>query len=75
MKQNVVYLNRFNEVKPYKVELIYEIGEYAEVLDLEAMKNKTFKRSNIISVHENFEEAEKEALKKEAVEQRIKDIN
>ena len=43
MKKNVVYLNRFNEVKPYKVELIYEIGEYAEVLDLEAIKMKTFK--------------------------------
>ena len=63
MKQNVVYLNRFNEVKAYKVEFIYEIGEYADVRDLEANKNKTFKRSNIISVHENFEEAEKEALK------------
>lgn len=63
MNKYVVYLNRFNEVKAYKVEFIFEIGDYADVRDLISNKNKTFKRSNILSTHKNFEEAEKEALK------------
>ena len=62
MTKYVVYLNRFNEVKPYKIEIIFEIGEDADVRDLIENKNKTFKRSNILSIHKNFEDAEKEAI-------------
>ena len=63
MESFVVYLNRFNEVKPYKIEIIFEVGDNADVRDLVENKNKTFKRSNILSKHKNFEDAVKEALK------------
>ena len=59
----VVYINRFNEVKPYKIEIIFEVGDNTDVRDLIENKNKTFKRSNILSKHKNFEDAVKEALK------------
>ena len=62
MIKYVVYLNRFNEVKPYKIEIIFEIADDADVRDLIENKNKTFKRSNILSTHKNFEDAEKEAV-------------
>ena len=39
MIKYVVYLNRFNEVKPYKIEIIFEIGEDADVRDLIENKN------------------------------------
>ena len=63
MEKFVVYINRFNEVKPYKIKIIFEVGENADVRDLIENKNKTFKRSNILSKHKNFEDAVKEALK------------
>lgn len=63
MENFVVYINRFNEVKPYKIEIIFEVGDNADVRDLIENKNKTFKRSNILSKHKNFDDAVKEALK------------
>ena len=63
MEKYVVYLNRFNEVKPYKIEIIFEIGDNADVKDLVENKNKTFKRSNILSVHKSFDDAKAEATK------------
>ena len=63
MEKYVVYLNRFNEVKPYKIEIIFEIGDNADVKDLVENKNKTFKRSNILSNHKNFNDAQLEAEK------------
>ena len=63
MEKYVVYLNRFNEVKPYKIQFIFEVGDNADVRDLIENKNKTFKRSNILSVHKNLDEAKEEATK------------
>ena len=63
MEKYVVYLNRFNEVKPYKIKIIFVIGDIVDVKDLVENKNKTFKRSNILSNHKNFNDAQKEAEK------------
>ena len=63
MEKFVVYINRFNEVKPYKINIIFEVGDNADVRDLIENKNKTFKKLNILSKHKNFEDAVKEALK------------
>ena len=63
MEKYVVYLNRFNEVKPYKIKIIFIIGDIVDVKDLVENKNKTFKRSNILSNHKNFNDAQKEAEK------------
>ena len=63
MEKYVVYINRFNEVKPYKIQFIFEIGDNADVRDLKENKNKTFKRSNILSVHKSFDDAKEEAFK------------
>ena len=63
MIKYVVYLNRFNEVKPYKIKIIFVIGDIVDVKDLVENKNKTFKRSNILSNHKNFNDAQKEAEK------------
>ena len=63
MEKFVVYLNRFNEVKPYKIQFIFEVGDNADVRDLIENKNKTFKRSNILSMHKSFDDAKAEAIK------------
>ena len=63
MEKYVVYLNRFNEVKPYKIKIIFVIGDIVDVKDLVENKNKTFKRSNILSNHKSFNDAQKEAEK------------
>lgn len=62
MEKYVVYLNRFNEVKPYKIQIIFEVGDITDVRDLIENKNKTFKSPNILSTHNNFEDAKKEAI-------------
>ena len=43
MEKFVVYLNRFNEVKPYKIKIIFEVGDNADIRDLEENKNKLLK--------------------------------
>ncbi|MFL2487792.1 MAG: hypothetical protein ACJ0GK_00735 [Gammaproteobacteria bacterium] len=53
----LVYKNRFNEVKPYSVEIIAENDEYIDIFDKNEEKVKTFKKTNILSKNENFEEA------------------
>ena len=57
----LVYKNRFNEVKPYSVEVIVEGDEYIDVFDNQEEKVKTFIKSNILSTNDNFEEATRKA--------------
>ena len=57
----LVYKNRYNEVKPYSVEIITENDEYIDIFDNEEGKVKNFKRTNILSKSENFEDAIKKA--------------
>tara|TARA_R110002110_G_scaffold386536_1_gene598220 strand:+ start:185 stop:682 length:498 start_codon:yes stop_codon:yes gene_type:complete len=57
----LVYRNRFNEVKAYEVELIAEDGDYCDVYDMQGAKIKTFKKGNIHSFHNSFNEAISEA--------------
>ena len=57
----LVYKNRFNEVKPYSVEIIAENDEYIDIFDKDEEKVKTFKKTNILSKNKNFEEAIKQA--------------
>ena len=57
----LVYKNRFNEVKPYSVEIIAESDEYIDIYDKEEDKVKTFKKINILSKNANFKEAIKKA--------------
>jgi len=61
MKTFLVYKNRFNEVKPYEVEILVQGDEDLDVFDLRDEKRKTFKVSNILSDHDSFDDASTEA--------------
>ena len=52
--QFLVYLNRFNEVKPLEVEFIEQGDEYIDAHDLREGKVKTLKVSSILSIHFSF---------------------
>ena len=57
----LTYVNRFNEVKAYEVELIAEDTEFLSVLDVKENRAKSFKKSNIIGKSMNLAEAEQHA--------------
>ena len=59
--QFLVYLNRFNEVKPLEVEVIEQGDEYIDAKDLREEKVKTLKVSGVLSNHSSFDEAGAEA--------------
>ena len=58
---NLVYRNRFNEVKAYSVNVVAENNEYLDVFDKNADRIKTFKQSNVLSTEETFKEASDKA--------------
>ena len=53
----LTYKNRFNEVKEYDVDVVAENDDYLDVFDKDAERVKTFKKSNILSKENSFEEA------------------
>lgn len=62
----LVYVNRFNEVKAYSVDIIAENEDYIDVFDKDEGKIKTFKQTNVLSVKESYDAALDEALLKQA---------
>ena len=54
-----VYKNRFNEVKPYEVEVILSAKKSMEVFDVREGKDKTFIKLNILTEAKTFEKASK----------------
>lgn len=60
-EQYFVYLNRYGEVKPYRLRVDYEGDDYLEVYDYDEKKSKTFKINNILSTEKSYEEAQLEA--------------
>ena len=63
----IVYRNRFDEVKAYKLKLIGQSADeiYTYAYDVIEEKPKTFVTNNIISHNANKEEAEKTAKKEQ----------
>ena len=57
----IVYKNKYNEVKPYSLEVRAENEEYIDAIDLKENRFKTFKISNILLTLDTFEDAESEA--------------
>ena len=57
----LVYVNRFNEVKAYSVEIIASDENYLDVRDLYANRIKTFKHENILSEEDSMESAQSTA--------------
>ena len=53
-----IYINRFNEVKPYEVNILHKHDEEIIVYDLREKKEKTFITENILSQHSSFNDAE-----------------
>ena len=64
--QFLVYLNRFNEVKPLEVEVIEQGDEYIDVKDLREDKVKTLKVSGVLSTHSSFDGAITEATSQQS---------
>lgn len=62
----LVYVNRFNEVKAYSVDIIAENEDYIDVFDKDEGKIKTFKQTNVLSVKESYDAALDEALLRQA---------
>lgn len=58
----LVYVNRFNEVKAYSVDVIAENEEYIDVFDKDEGKIKTFKQANVLSIKDSYDDALDEAL-------------
>lgn len=54
MKEFLVYRNRFNEVKPFEVEIVSENEMFFDVYDIIEKKRKTFLIENILSKHASF---------------------
>ena len=61
----LVYKNRFNEVKPYQVEIIFDEKDKIAVRDIDENKMKTFTVENIFSECVSFEEAIEVAANKQ----------
>ena len=61
----LVYKNRFDEVKPYEVEILISHGDTLEVLDINAAKDKTFLKDNILGEYSSFVEAERQSIRKQ----------
>ena len=57
MEIYLTYKNRFNEVKPYAVEILSSNNETTLVWDIEGDKPKTFKTIDILTEHSNLSEA------------------
>jgi len=53
----LIYKNRFNEVKPYEVEILNTNDQTTLVLDIVGDKPKTFKTEHVLSEHSSFEDA------------------
>ena len=62
----LVYVNRFNEVKAYSVDVIAENEEYIDVFDKDEGKIKTFKQANVLSIKDSYDDALDEALLRQA---------
>lgn len=56
-----IYINRFNEVKPYEVNILHKYDEEIIVYDLREKKEKTFITENILSEHSSFNDAKKKS--------------
>lgn len=63
--QYLVYKNRFNEVKPYEVEVLHSHEQTLEVFDVIANKTKTFVNDNVLGEYRSFAEAERHAKLKQ----------
>ena len=61
----LVYRNRFNEVKPYQVIIVFDEGSKLTVYDIEQSKMKTFKEVNVLSKCGSYEEAAEFASKEQ----------
>jgi NAD-dependent DNA ligase len=61
----LVYKNRFNEIKPYQVEIIFDEKDKIAVRDIDENKMKTFTVENILSECGSFEEAIEVAANKQ----------
>jgi len=57
MSTFLVYRNRFDEVKPYEVDILVQGDEDWDVMDLLEKKRKTFKVSGVLSQHDSYAEA------------------
>ena len=53
----LVYKNRFDEVKPYQVAVVFTDDDELDVYDIEENKIKTFKVANILSKCASYDEA------------------
>lgn len=63
--QFLVYINRFNEVKPYEIKIVREYNEWVYIYDLIKRGVKIFNKSRIFSYHSSFEKATAEALSRQ----------
>ena len=64
-RQFLVYKNRFDEVKPYEVELLFSNAETLEVFDIVEAKDKTFLKKNILGEYKSFAEAKHHSEEKQ----------
>ena len=64
-RRYLVYKNRFNEVKPYEIEILVSLGQTLEVFDVIAQKDKTFVKDNILGEYASFAEAKNQSILKQ----------
>lgn len=61
----MVYKNRYNEVKPYEIEILSISDDRIKANDIKMGKEKSFILSSIISINESYVEAKENAEKKQ----------
>ena len=62
IEQYFVYVNRYKEVKAYRLIVHFEGDDYLEIYDCIEEKLKTFKINNILAVEKSFHEAQEKAI-------------